>query len=473
MRVLRWFLAAAVGAALALPAAGVPSFARRYETSCATCHQAFPRLNAVGESFRLMGFRFVDDARYRKTQPVEMGDEAYKRLWPRALWPSDVPRTSPLSFITRLMLEADLDGSRPTAVTYLLPEEAELVWAGNLGEDILFYGDVIFLQKDFGGLEPESWATIKGWLQFQSLLGPDHRLNLRAGSVGTQTMGLFTARDANFYGTHFYLYTSWLMPPVELAAAGLSEFKGNNFTIGPQAGVELNGVGKRWFWATGLVNGDLETPIGQPPPQDVSFYGQGAGRHKDVYVQLAWKLGGIAWDRSGEQPAESLASATEFWRDDSLVLSLFGYRGTADVRTVDLAGTETVVEDDFWRLAVGLEQHLRDLTLGVAYMAGEDERPYGSLTDQGVDSRTFHVEALYFVYPWLIPFLRYESLELDMPVGVAGIGEQQDMARVLAGAKMLIRPNVSFTAEYSYFTEGAELEEGFDQTLFVLLAASF
>jgi hypothetical protein len=47
------------------------------------------------------------------------------------------------------------------------------------------------------------------------------------------------------------------------------------------------------------------------------------------------------------------------------------------------------------------------------------------------------------------------------------------MARVLAGAKLLIRPNVSFIVEGSYFTEGAELEEGFDQTLFVLLAASF
>ena len=62
----------------------VPTFARRYSTSCATCHQAYPRLNAVGESFRLMGYQFVDDERYRKQPPVEIGDEAYKRLWPKA-----------------------------------------------------------------------------------------------------------------------------------------------------------------------------------------------------------------------------------------------------------------------------------------------------------------------------------------------------------------------------------------------------
>ena len=69
----------------------VPAFARRYETSCATCHQAFPRLNAVGESFRLAGFRFVDEERYRKVQPVELGDEAVQETVAPALWPTDVP----------------------------------------------------------------------------------------------------------------------------------------------------------------------------------------------------------------------------------------------------------------------------------------------------------------------------------------------------------------------------------------------
>ncbi|MGD2116598.1 MAG: hypothetical protein PVG07_16205, partial [Acidobacteriota bacterium] len=245
-------------------AGAIPTFARRYQTSCATCHQAFPRLNGVGDSFRVSGFRFVDDEKYRKVEPVEMGDEVYKRLWPDALWPSDVPRFSPLSFIGRLMIEADLDGTRPETFTYLLPEEVELVWAGNLGDDISFYGDVIFLQKDFGGLDPDSWATVKTWVQLQSLLGPDHRLNLRLGTVGTHTMGLMTARDANFYGTHFYLYTSWFMPTVNLAEAGLSGFNGNNFTISPQAGIEINGFGERWFYAVGLANGNPEVPAGQP-----------------------------------------------------------------------------------------------------------------------------------------------------------------------------------------------------------------
>jgi hypothetical protein len=459
---------------LATQAVAVPTFARRYQTSCATCHQAFPRLNAVGESFRLAGFRFVDDERYRKVEPVELGDEVYKRLWPEALWPGDVPRHSPLSFISRFMVEIDADGSRPSTTTFLLPEEMELVWAGNLGDDISFYGDVIYLQKDFGGADPDAWATVKSWVQLQSLFGPPNKLNLRIGSVGTQTMGLFTARDANFYGTHYYLYTSWFLPPVPAAAAGLASFNGNNFTIGPQAGIELNGVGERWFYAVGVANGNLEVPLGQPPSSDISFYGMGRGSDLgDFYTQLAYKIGGQPLDRSAEEPTEELTTGAEFWRDDSLILSLYGYLGQADVEAIALDGTTTVTEDDFWRLAVGAQQQIRDLSVSAAYMVGTDDRPYAPFSDESVDSTAWHVEVLYFAYPWLIPFARYEGLDLDLPPGLPGLDPQQDAERIIAGAKAMIRPNVSFTLEGAHYTKGADLEEGFDGTIFALFALSF
>jgi hypothetical protein len=451
-----------------------PTFARRYETSCATCHQAFPRLNGVGESFRLSGYRFVDDTRYRKVEPVEMGDEAYKRLWPNALWPSDVPRRSPLAFISRMMIEADLDGSRPSTMTYLLPEEAELVWVGNLGEGLLFYGDIIFLQKDFGGSDPASWATLKAWLQFQSVLGPDNRFNVRIGSVGTQSMFLFTARDSNFYGTHFYQYTSWFMPKVKLEDAGLASFDGNNFSHAPAAGIEINGIGRRWSYAFGIVNGNSETSPADIPKSDVSFWGMGRnkGTH-DAFLQLAWKFGGLPFDRSLEEPESSLTTGAEFWRDDSLTVSLFGYTGTAEISSVDLEGNSWVGDDDFWRLGAGALKQVKDLSLSVAYVAGNNENPYGNLSDRAVESTAWHVEALGFVYPWLMPYTRYEVLELDMPTGVPGIGSERDIERVVGGAKMMIRPNVSVTAEYAHYFEGAELEEGFDQTLFLLFGASF
>ena len=38
-------------------AAAIPAFARKYKTSCMTCHAPFPTLTAVGEAFRLNGYR--------------------------------------------------------------------------------------------------------------------------------------------------------------------------------------------------------------------------------------------------------------------------------------------------------------------------------------------------------------------------------------------------------------------------------
>ena len=141
---------------LASKGGAVPYFSRKYRTSCVTCHEAFPKRNAVGEGFRMRGYRFVDDESYRKQEPVEMGDEAYKRLWPRAVWPSSIPAQIPLSLIGRFLGEVDLDGSRNESVTFLLPEEMELVAADAMGDSLSFYGDVIYISKDFGGNDTES-----------------------------------------------------------------------------------------------------------------------------------------------------------------------------------------------------------------------------------------------------------------------------------------------------------------------------
>lgn len=450
----------------------MPVFARRYETSCATCHQAFPRLNAVGESFRLNGYRFPDDELYRKVEPVELGDEAYKRLWPRALWPSHTPRTTPLSIVTRLMAEGDLDRTRRHALTFLFPEEIELVWAANLGDDISVYGDIIYLQKDFGGEDPTSWATLKGWIQFQNLIG--HWLNVRVGTVGTQTMGLFTARDANFYGTHYYLYTTWIVPKIDAGEAGLAAFKGNNFTIGPVAGIEANGFGRRWFYAAGAASSDPEAPSSMPPPgSSIAFLGSGSGGVNDAYVQLAWKLGGAPFDRSDEQPAATLTTGAEFWRDTSTTLSFFGYRGRASIRATATDGTIEEEEDRFWRAGVGVQQQLRDLTLGAVWLEGRHDRPYGSLSGEPLSSRAWHVEALYFLSPWLLPYARYEAVDLDLPARVPGLESKHDVARLLVGSKAMIRANVGLIGEVSFYDKGVELNEGLDRTLFVLLAVAF
>ena len=58
-------------------ASAIPAFARKYQTSCATCHNNFPELNDFGEAFKKNSFRFPkDDETYVKEAPVLLGAKA-------------------------------------------------------------------------------------------------------------------------------------------------------------------------------------------------------------------------------------------------------------------------------------------------------------------------------------------------------------------------------------------------------------
>jgi hypothetical protein len=51
-------LAVTLLAVFAVPAEAIPAFARKYRTTCATCHAPVPRLNTMGELFAERGFEF-------------------------------------------------------------------------------------------------------------------------------------------------------------------------------------------------------------------------------------------------------------------------------------------------------------------------------------------------------------------------------------------------------------------------------
>src|ERR1700732_2795201 len=84
--------------ATASTAHAVPSFARKYQTSCQTCHIVFPKLNAFGEAFRLRGYRMPGETEEMvKEPPVSLGAPAYKKLWPQAVWPGEISSVVPLA----------------------------------------------------------------------------------------------------------------------------------------------------------------------------------------------------------------------------------------------------------------------------------------------------------------------------------------------------------------------------------------
>lgn len=81
----------------------IPSFARKYGTSCYTCHSGFPTRNAFGEAFRNNGYRWPggEDQDHAKQEQVKMGAEGWKNTFPSSPWPVDIPGYSPLSVWVR------------------------------------------------------------------------------------------------------------------------------------------------------------------------------------------------------------------------------------------------------------------------------------------------------------------------------------------------------------------------------------
>src|SRR6266849_1910533 len=77
-------------------ASAIPAFSRKYQTSCATCHTAFPELNDFGEAFKRNGFKFPkDDDAFVKEPPVLLGAKAQKEAFPGAIYPGEIPGSIP------------------------------------------------------------------------------------------------------------------------------------------------------------------------------------------------------------------------------------------------------------------------------------------------------------------------------------------------------------------------------------------
>src|SRR5512136_2316799 len=69
-------------------ALAVPAFARKYGTSCLTCHVVYPKLTPFGEAFRRNGYRFPGvDGDFVKQEAVALGQEANKKTFPNSVWP--------------------------------------------------------------------------------------------------------------------------------------------------------------------------------------------------------------------------------------------------------------------------------------------------------------------------------------------------------------------------------------------------
>jgi hypothetical protein len=352
----------------------------------------------VGEAIRLNGYKMPDgDELYVKDEPVSMGAEAYQKVFPEAIWPSDIPYLPPFSILVKGEVDVDVGGNSRT--NFVLPEELAILSMGSFGENFSFFAELEFEEEEGEDLE----TAIAAWLMWEDLfsgvLGENH-LNIKAGTVGMQEIALPNNRGHDRISRENYLYAQEL-------------------DLDDQPGFEVNGFGRQWRYALGIVDEER------------------ANGDKDLYAAMAFKIGGVGFDGSGGPSEEGglTTSPSGYWRDDSVRFGVFAYRSYLGDRG----------KDEYDRLGGDIRLNYKDLSVAGGYIIGDDD---STDTDQDL----WFAEAEYWLYPWVVTYARYEALSVDG-------ASDEDLARFIPGAAFLIRANIKLIVEGRFYTTNEPAQE--------------
>ena len=371
-------------------AQAIPVWARKYKTSCATCHYAYPKLNAFGKAFKNNGFRFPGgDENFRKEEPVELGSESYKRVWPDAIWPSDIPGNLPIAIQPVGRINYKPDGAVKSEFEF--PHELEVLYGGTLGENASFIGEV--------ELENEDNDTELAFpFTFQWDFNP--KWHIQAGTTHPDPTPEHHRLTRNHYNVaSFRSRNRWRLRDQH---TGL-EFWGMN-----------NGVNGRggYRFQLGVVNGQGTSD---------------KNSSKDVYATFNYKFGGLG-QIGGTEGGESQSSA--FYEDNNVTLGGFVYHGTAS----DDAG----IDEDFTvgggTLDLWYDRFILNST--VMYMTS-------SITDTpDRNSLVWYAQGNYVFYPWLIGLMRFEYTDKNTDDNLDA------QSFLIPAITVVLRANVRLTAEY-------------------------
>lgn len=387
----------------ARPISAIPSFSRRYQTSCTTCHVLPPKLNAFGVAFKNNGYRIPGGDEDLVKQPdVSLGSPAWKQVWPKGVWPGAIADRVPLS--AHVMLVTDIAPHEPVKVNFVFPEDFELMAAGTLGETFSYFGELEF---EFEG--PETGVGLpRAFLGMNNLLNT-HLLNF--------TIGRFEPRAAPF------TRITRQMTDASFVVNDLQAVPGGFRSQDSQQGIEMWGAksgpgGGGFEYGLGVVNGS------GPFPDDNS--------HKDFYASASYKFGGMGV--LGPTKALTALPSTEGYIDNSFHVGVFSYVG----RT----GADPLMEIRHNRVGVKFDGWINRLNVFGAYVHGRD-RVLADPALQSVNSNASFVEANVMALPWVMGILRYEQ--------ALGPRDFLHVKRVVPGVALMLRANIILSGEAQFF----------------------
>jgi hypothetical protein len=409
---------------LAAPLRAYPIFARKYQTACNTCHTVYPKLNPFGQAFRLNGYRMPKETEdLVKQVPVSLGSPAYARLWPNAVMPSQLPGNAPLAMNVKMESVSTsaydpASGKTTTHNDFQFPQEANLFGAGTLGDHMSFMAELTFGENADGSTSTE---IEHARLDFDSIAGPDHLVNLRIGKFapnlydGFQEMWLMTDNGVDTMFTYNPVgYRGGVGSGADDAATPIISLPGR------VRGIELYGVaGHRFFYTLGLMSkigpGGYSGAYGgaTPTAPNGNF---GNNTHKDFYARIDYKFGGMGLDGD----TEGVKLPPENWRENSFRVGILGVSGNGrDINfsvADDLGNPFNMQDVSYTRAGVFASWLFHDLNVFGVYLRGNDKLqlldPVSNLVlDENTRSyNTWFTQADYVINPTFLASVRYERL---------------------------------------------------------------
>ncbi|MGH9524908.1 MAG: hypothetical protein ACRD3E_20475, partial [Terriglobales bacterium] len=489
---------------LAVPpkADAIPAFARKYKTSCSTCHDDFPHLNDFGKAFKDAGFKFPsEDENFIKVPPVMLGAPAQKELWPKTVWPGTIPGMPPIGLRMNNFFQvvgtnrgnfAAAQGLGAPSIAGFVPRTDfepglfSIFTAGNFGSDIAFWVDDDLSVAGSGA----AGGLGDGYLKFVNigrfLHLPKDALNLRAGQFELD-LPFSPARSWNISPWDIYDQSA-----IGANSPGVGQQNvSTGFALSNAAqGVELSGghhYGGYW-WSLAVVN---QTTGSQPIDQSglvPSATGANSGglgffsdaNFKDIYGRLAYRfnLEKNAESRHGIQAAGPMGPRTHTY----LTLGTLYYYGRAVQRLVgaDANGNSVLLtsRQPFYRVGGDFDFNYRAFNFFGQFLYGHDHNllpidatgaliplpiatgappvPVGFVRSRPETFSGGFLQADYMPYPWMMLIMRYDAVNswADFVNGQAGLAgnyfspTHHTRNRFTPGVQFLIHANIKASFEY-------------------------
>ncbi len=418
----------------------IPAFARKYQTSCTTCHNDYPELNDFGEAFKKNGFKFPkDDETFVKEPPVLLGAKAYQKVFPKAVYPGEIPGSLPLGF--RYSGFATYNSKQPLSLGFLprtdlfTPNTLTMIAAGSFGERLSFWIDD---DISTGGSGADGGLG-DGYLKVNDLghyIGlPKDALNLRFGQFELD-LPFTQARTINLSDYDIYDQAS--------IAASQGTTANPLVFAATQRGIEIGGYPNdgNFAWSVSLVNGNNDSPA--------------VRNSKDIYVRISQRFN---LERDAAVRKEVQAAGPTGPRDHtSIRFGGFYYYGrnalNADRMLFPTLGT---LHEPFYRAGADFRFKYRHFELYGMGLYGRDQShlpipspvPEGFIPIAGppVTFSGGFAEAEYWFYPWLIGLMRYDVVNSPTDF-LNGVSRRNTRNRFSPGVQFLVRSNLKVAFEY-------------------------